>query len=274
MRIALAQILARHRSGRQPRAGRGLHPTRRRRRRPAGGVPGGDDVPVRGAAGAGRRTARRAVGRRGARHRRARRHHRGRRHVHPAPTTAGSPTRCSPPAPASTPTTTRSTSTTRSGSPSPTPSRRAANRSSITVDGVGVGLTLCYDIRFPELYIELADRGAQLITVQRLVGRRAGQARAVDAAGAGPGAGLHAASSPPSGRPTPATSSAATAPTGVGGSLVASPLGEVLASAGPDPATRGGRRRPRQRARRSATPSGCCATAQSSLRFDRAESRG
>ncbi len=27
----------------------------------------------------------------------------------------------------------------------------------ITVDGVTVGLTLCYDIRFPELYVELAD---------------------------------------------------------------------------------------------------------------------
>ena len=35
----------------------------------------------------------------------------------------------------------------------------------ITVDGVVVGLTLCYDIRFPELYVELARRGAQLITV-------------------------------------------------------------------------------------------------------------
>ena len=28
-----------------------------------------------------------------------------------------------------------------------------------------VGLTLCYDVRFPELYVELARRGAQLITV-------------------------------------------------------------------------------------------------------------
>src|SRR6201986_91236 len=35
----------------------------------------------------------------------------------------------------------------------------------ITVDGVDVGLTLCYDVRFPELYVELASRGAQLITV-------------------------------------------------------------------------------------------------------------
>lgn len=35
----------------------------------------------------------------------------------------------------------------------------------ISVDGVDVGLTTCYDIRFPGLYVELARRGAQLITV-------------------------------------------------------------------------------------------------------------
>ena len=35
----------------------------------------------------------------------------------------------------------------------------------IDVGGVGVGLTTCYDIRFPELYTELARRGAQVFTV-------------------------------------------------------------------------------------------------------------
>jgi predicted amidohydrolase len=35
----------------------------------------------------------------------------------------------------------------------------------IDVDGVRVGITLCYDVRFPELYVELAEAGAQLITV-------------------------------------------------------------------------------------------------------------
>ncbi|CPZ30872.1 Putative nitrilase/cyanide hydratase [Mycobacteroides abscessus] len=35
----------------------------------------------------------------------------------------------------------------------------------ITVDGVAVGLTTCYDIRFPGLYTDLARRGAQVITV-------------------------------------------------------------------------------------------------------------
>jgi len=36
---------------------------------------------------------------------------------------------------------------------------------SATADGVGLGLTICYDLRFPELYRELALRGAQVITV-------------------------------------------------------------------------------------------------------------
>ena len=106
----------------------------------------------------------------------------------------------------------------------------------VTVDGVGVGMTLCYDIRFPGLYTELADRGASLITVSASWGAGPGKldqwtllarARALDttcfiaAAGqAYPGEDLARASS---------------APTGVGGSLVTSPLGKVIESAGPDP---------------------------------------
>lgn len=105
----------------------------------------------------------------------------------------------------------------------------------IEVDGVGVGLTLCYDVRFPALYTELADRGAQLIVVCASWGSGPGKleqwtllvrARALDsscfviAAGqADPGGAL----------------SASGAPTGVGGSLVASPLGDVVACAGSQP---------------------------------------
>jgi predicted amidohydrolase len=105
----------------------------------------------------------------------------------------------------------------------------------ITVGGVGVGLSLCYDIRFPALYTELARRGAQLIAVCASWGSGPGKleqwtllarARALDsmsyvaAAGqADPGDGENSGSG---------------APTGVGGSLVASPFGEVVASAGAD----------------------------------------
>ncbi len=106
----------------------------------------------------------------------------------------------------------------------------------VDVDGVGVGITLCYDIRFPGLYTALADLGAQLITVSASWGAGSGKldqwtllarARALDstcfvaAVGqADPGSEVAAAT---------------TAPTGVGGSLVSSPLGSVLAAAGPDP---------------------------------------
>lgn len=104
----------------------------------------------------------------------------------------------------------------------------------IDVDGTGVGLTVCYDIRFPYLYTELADRGAHVITVSASWGAGPGKldqwrllarARALDS-----GCFIAAA-----GQAYPGPELAATAPTGVGGSLVASPLGEVLASAGQDP---------------------------------------
>jgi deaminated glutathione amidase len=36
---------------------------------------------------------------------------------------------------------------------------------SATADGVELGLTVCYDLRFPELYRELAVRGARILTV-------------------------------------------------------------------------------------------------------------
>jgi deaminated glutathione amidase len=108
----------------------------------------------------------------------------------------------------------------------------------ISVDGdsgpVNVGLTLCYDVRFPELYVELAQRGAQLITVHASWGAGPGKleqwtllarARAVDTTG------FVAAVD----QAYPGDELAAVGPIGVGGSLVASAVGEVLASAGADP---------------------------------------
>ncbi len=104
----------------------------------------------------------------------------------------------------------------------------------VTVDGVAVGLTLCYDVRFPELYVELARRGAQLITVHASWGTGPGKleqwtllnrARALDT-----GSFVAAV-----GQAYPGDEIAAVGPTGVGGSVVASPLGEVVATAGADP---------------------------------------
>ncbi|HEU0190302.1 MAG TPA: carbon-nitrogen hydrolase family protein [Mycobacterium sp.] len=104
----------------------------------------------------------------------------------------------------------------------------------ITVDGVGVGLSTCYDIRFPVLYTELADRGAQLIAVCASWGSGAGKlrqwellacARALDSTSYVAAVGqADAGPAHPSG-----------APTGIGHSLLASPSGEVVAAAGPEP---------------------------------------
>lgn len=104
----------------------------------------------------------------------------------------------------------------------------------ITVDGVTVGLTTCYDIRFPELFIELARRGAALITVHASWGSGPGKleqwtllarARGVDTTG------FVAAVD----QAYPGDEIAEAGPTGVGGSVVASPTGEVVAAAGADP---------------------------------------
>jgi predicted amidohydrolase len=108
----------------------------------------------------------------------------------------------------------------------------------ISVDGdsgpIHVGLTTCYDIRFPELYVELARRGAQLITVHASWGSGPGKldqwtllarARALDMTG------YIAAVD----QAYPGDEIAAQGPTGVGGSLVVSPLGEVVVAAEANP---------------------------------------
>lgn len=104
----------------------------------------------------------------------------------------------------------------------------------ISVDGIGVGLSTCYDIRFPALYVELARRGAQLITVSASWGGGPGKlaqwqllarARALDTTSY-----LAAA-----GQADPGTTLDTRAPTGVGGSVIVAPLGEVVAAAAADP---------------------------------------
>jgi predicted amidohydrolase len=105
----------------------------------------------------------------------------------------------------------------------------------IRVDGVDIGLSTCYDIRFPPLYTELALHGAQLIVVAASWASGPGKldqwtllarARALDSTGfvaavdmAYPGDEL----------------AAKKLPTGSGGSLVVSPFGEVVAAAGIEP---------------------------------------
>ncbi|MEB3020570.1 carbon-nitrogen hydrolase family protein [[Mycobacterium] crassicus] len=104
----------------------------------------------------------------------------------------------------------------------------------IDVDGVGVGLSTCYDIRFPTLYAELADRGAQLIAVCASWGAGPDKvrqwellacARALDSTS-------YIAAV---GQADPGSAESSGAPTGVGRSLVASPWGEALVSAGASP---------------------------------------
>lgn len=104
----------------------------------------------------------------------------------------------------------------------------------IDVDDVPVGLTTCYDIRFPELYVELARRGARMCTVSASWASGPGKleqwtllarARALDIAG------VVAAVD----QAYPDDEVAAMGPTGVGGSVVASPYGEIVAAAGNDP---------------------------------------
>jgi predicted amidohydrolase len=104
----------------------------------------------------------------------------------------------------------------------------------ITVDGVDVGLTTCYDIRFPELFTTLARRGAELIIVSASWAAGPGKleqwtllarARALDCTSY-----IVAAGQADPGEPL-----ASSAPTGVGGSLVVSPFGDVVASAKADP---------------------------------------
>jgi predicted amidohydrolase len=104
----------------------------------------------------------------------------------------------------------------------------------ITVGGVDVGLTTCYDLRFPELFTTLARRGAELIIVSASWAAGPGKleqwtllarARALDCTSY-----IVAAGQADPGEPL-----ASSAPTGVGGSLVVSPFGDVVVSAKADP---------------------------------------
>jgi predicted amidohydrolase len=106
----------------------------------------------------------------------------------------------------------------------------------VEVDGVRVGLTTCYDIRFPGLYQRLADDGAELMVVAASWGAGPGKqvqwellarARALDSTSFVVACGQA--------DPVSVGRSAGAAPTGIGHSLVVSPLGEVIDSLGTGP---------------------------------------
>lgn len=109
----------------------------------------------------------------------------------------------------------------------------------ITVNGTTIGLTTCYDLRFSELYVDLARRGAEVIVVAASWGQGRGKAeqwdvlcraRALDSGSwvlacgqADPAAGEHGIEGP------------SKAPTGVGHSQVVSPYGVPVVTAGDRP---------------------------------------
>jgi deaminated glutathione amidase len=107
----------------------------------------------------------------------------------------------------------------------------------IKVAEAKVGLSTCYDVRFPGLYTRLAELGAQVICVAASWGAGVGKveqwqlltrARALDSTSYVVAAG----------QADPAAVGVViegTAPTGVGYSAVLSPRGEVLQSLGPQP---------------------------------------
>ena len=200
-------------------------------RRPAG-APGGDHVRLRGVAGPDRRTARRAVGDRGPGDRRRPRHHRRGRHVHPRLRWPGAEHPAGHRPRGARRPTTRSTCSTPSGSGSPRPSRPVSSRSPSRSTVSTVGLTTCYDIRFPGLYQALGPAGARRdLLVAASWGAGPGQTGAVGPADQGQGAGQHQLpAGRRAGRPgVHRPAAAGSAPTGVGGSVAVSPLGEVLA---------------------------------------------
>ena len=107
----------------------------------------------------------------------------------------------------------------------------------VTLDGVGIGFTTCYDVRFPGLFQKLADEGASVIVTPASWGSGEGKreqwellvrARALDSTSwivACGQADPRSIGREPSGK----------APTGIGHSLVATPLGLVHAQLGAEP---------------------------------------
>ncbi|MFC6088975.1 carbon-nitrogen hydrolase family protein [Saccharothrix lopnurensis] len=106
------------------------------------------------------------------------------------------------------------------------------------VDGIVFGLATCYDVRFPELFRSLADRGATAVLLCASWGAGPGKreqwellvrARALDCTSWVLACGQ---AEPPVG---PEGAGDGGAPTGIGFSTVASPLGAVVEQLGAEP---------------------------------------
>ncbi|GAB3768434.1 carbon-nitrogen hydrolase family protein [Microlunatus parietis] len=104
----------------------------------------------------------------------------------------------------------------------------------VELAGLRIGCAICYDLRFPELFTRLADRGAQLIMVPASWGAGPGKldqwrllvrARALDST-------TFVAACGQADPSTLGIETVGSAPTGVGGSLVVGPNGAVIAEAG------------------------------------------
>ena len=168
MRVAVCQVNSRDDRAANLAAARDAARAGRGRRRRPGRAAG-----VRRLSRPGRRRAEARAGRRGVRGHlrrgRARLGHVGARPVRSTRPDRTTPTRTtrrwSSTAPARWPRrtgrSTCSTSTSRTGSPTRSPRTVAPGdrvSSTVDVEGVRVGLSICYDLRFPELYRRLADR--------------------------------------------------------------------------------------------------------------------
>src|SRR4029453_475312 len=107
----------------------------------------------------------------------------------------------------------------------------------ISVGGVQVGLTTCYDVRFPGLYTLLADLGAQVICLAASWAAGPGKidqwrlltrARALDST-------TYLVAAGQAGPPSGGAKRRSGAPTGIGHSAAVSPYGDLLAELGPAP---------------------------------------